>query len=63
MIEGVVLKELATHRDERGFFREVLRVSDDVFSEGFGQWSHSLMFDGVIKPGIPIRCKQTGGMW
>lgn len=49
MIDGIVFKELATHYDERGFFREIIRVNDDFFGEGFGQWSHSLMFDGVIK--------------
>ena len=48
MIDGVVFKELVTHTDERGFFREVLRVTDDCFDE-FGQWSHSLMYPGVIK--------------
>ena len=49
IIEGVVAKELKTYIDDRGFFRELIRISDDFFSEGFGQWSHSLMFDGVIK--------------
>ena len=49
MIEGIVCQELTTHRDERGFFREIVRSSDDLFTEGFGQWSHSLMFNGVIK--------------
>ena len=49
MIEGVVLKELETFSDDRGFFRELIRSTDDSFREGFGQWSHSLMFDGVIK--------------
>jgi len=49
MIEGVAIKELKTYPDERGFFRELIRVTDDFFAEGFGQWSHSLMFDGVIK--------------
>jgi len=49
MIEGVIIKELKTNADDRGFFRELIRVSDDFFAEGFGQWSHSLMFDGVIK--------------
>lgn len=49
MIEGIVFKELITHTDERGFFREIIRSSDDFFAEGFGQWSHSLMFDNVIK--------------
>jgi dTDP-4-dehydrorhamnose 3,5-epimerase len=49
MIQGVLLKDLVTHNDERGFFREIIRVADDFFSEGFGQWSHSLMYTGVAK--------------
>ena len=49
MIDGIIFKELTTHSDERGFFREIIRGSDDFFTEGFGQWSHSLMYDNVIK--------------
>jgi dTDP-4-dehydrorhamnose 3,5-epimerase len=49
MIDGVILKDLVTHADERGFFREIIQVSDKFFTAGFGQWSHSLMFQGVIK--------------
>lgn len=49
MIDGVEFKDLRTFTDERGFFREIIRCSDDFFAEGFGQWSHSLMYDGVIK--------------
>ena len=49
MIEGVVLKELVTNCDERGFFREIIRVTDGFFAEGFGQWSHSLMHPGTAK--------------
>jgi len=49
MIDGVVAKALVTHTDERGFFREIIRVTDDFFAEGFGQWSHSLMYQGVAK--------------
>ena len=49
MIDGVEIKELTTHSDERGFFREIIRVTDGFFSEGFGQFSHSMMFPGVIK--------------
>ncbi len=49
MIDGIVFKDLTTHLDQRGFFREVIRSGDDFFADGFGQWSHSLMFDGVIK--------------
>jgi dTDP-4-dehydrorhamnose 3,5-epimerase len=39
MIHGVEIKELTTHTDERGFFRELIRSSDPIFPEGFGQWS------------------------
>ena len=49
MIEGVAFKELETHPDERGFFRELIRATDGFFREGFGQWSHSLMLQGVVK--------------
>jgi dTDP-4-dehydrorhamnose 3,5-epimerase len=49
MIEGVKTKEPATHADSRGFFRELIRATDDFFQEGFGQLSHSLMFNGVTK--------------
>jgi dTDP-4-dehydrorhamnose 3,5-epimerase len=47
-IEGVVLKELVTRADERGFFREVIRETDGFFDH-FGQWSHSLMYPGATK--------------
>jgi dTDP-4-dehydrorhamnose 3,5-epimerase len=49
MIDGVAFKQLVTHPDERGFFREIIRVTDAMFGEGFGQLSHSLMHAGVIK--------------
>jgi len=58
MIDGVVLKSLDTHQDERGFFRKIIRETDDFFQEGFGQWSHSLMYPGVIKA-WHIHKKQT----
>jgi len=48
MLEGVEIKKLVTHTDERGFFREVIRESDDFFGH-FGQWSHSLMHPGSAK--------------
>jgi|SRR5689334_23631176 len=48
-IEGVVLKTLTTHCDERGFFRELIRCTDPFFMEGFGQLSHSKMYPDVIK--------------
>jgi dTDP-4-dehydrorhamnose 3,5-epimerase len=49
IIHGVCFKELVTHTDERGFFREIVRTTDDFFAEGFGQWSHSWMREGVVK--------------
>jgi len=49
MIEDVEIKCLTTHTDGRGFFREIVRVTDGLFSAGFGQWSHSLMYQDVIK--------------
>lgn len=49
MIHGVEIKELVTHSDERGFFREIIRRSDRIFSEGFGQWSHTVSYQGVAK--------------
>ncbi len=49
MIENVEIRQLTTHTDERGFFREIIRRTDDFFSAGFGQWSHSQMYQGVIK--------------
>jgi dTDP-4-dehydrorhamnose 3,5-epimerase len=49
-IVGVEIKPLKTHGDERGFFREVVRVNDPFFGAGrFGQWSHSLMQKNVVK--------------
>ena len=50
MIQGVEQKKLVTHIDDRGFFRELIRASDfPFFAEGFGQWSHSLLYNNVIK--------------
>jgi dTDP-4-dehydrorhamnose 3,5-epimerase len=49
MINGIVFKTLETRTDKRGFFREIVRSTDDFFRDGFGQWSHSFMFDGVTK--------------
>ena len=40
-ISGVEIKPLKTHKDERGFFREVVRFNDAFFNDtkNFGQWS------------------------
>ena len=49
LIDGVKIKELIKHKDDRGFFEELVRVTDDFFKEGFGQLSHSFMLPGVVK--------------
>jgi dTDP-4-dehydrorhamnose 3,5-epimerase len=58
MIHGVEIKELVTHPDEVGFFREVIRKTDSFFSDGFGQWSHTKTYAGAAK-GWHIHKKQT----
>ena len=49
MIHDVVYHPLVRHDDERGFFEEIIKISDGFFSEGFAQLSHSHMHDGVVK--------------
>jgi dTDP-4-dehydrorhamnose 3,5-epimerase len=49
MIDGVMIKELVRHPDERGYFEEMIRKTDEFFAEGFGQVSHSFMHQGVVK--------------
>jgi dTDP-4-dehydrorhamnose 3,5-epimerase len=49
LIDGVMIKALERHKDERGFFEEIIRVNDPFFTEGFAQLSHSLMHNNVIK--------------
>ncbi|HLF26820.1 MAG TPA: dTDP-4-dehydrorhamnose 3,5-epimerase family protein [Anaerolineae bacterium] len=49
MIDGVEVKELVTRSDERGFFRELIRVTDPFFKEGFAQWSHTVTYTGAAK--------------
>lgn len=49
MLHGVMVKELTTHPDERGFFRELIRRTDEFFAEGFAQLSHSIMYPGTAK--------------
>jgi len=49
VIDGVIVRTLVTHSDDRGFFREVIRSTDAAFADGFGQLSHSLVYPGVVK--------------
>lgn len=47
-IEGVTIKRLVRHPDDRGFFQEILRDDDDLL-RNFGQASLSMSHPGVIK--------------
>ena len=47
-IHDVIVKKLATHSDDRGYFREVLREDDHLLSR-FGQSSITKTYPGVIK--------------
>lgn len=49
MIAGVEIKKLSRHSDERGYFEEIIRVTDEFFKEGFGQLSYSHVHQGVVK--------------
>ncbi len=56
-IHGLSIKELKSHGDERGFFREIIRASDPFWeieagstnAAPFAQWSHSKMQKDVVK--------------
>lgn len=48
-IAGVQFKALKTFPDDRGFFREVIRNTDEFFKPAFAQWSHSKMAKNTVK--------------
>jgi len=48
LIEGVQVKKLIKHCDDRGFFTEILRDDDKLLSH-FGQASISKTYPGVVK--------------
>ncbi|MDY6797114.1 MAG: dTDP-4-dehydrorhamnose 3,5-epimerase family protein [Actinomycetota bacterium] len=47
-IDGVKIKPLNRHCDERGYLLEVLRDDDDLL-ERFGQTTYTVTYPGVIK--------------
>ena len=49
MIEGVKLIKLKTHKDGRGFFREIFRFEEQFPDVSVRQLSHSMVKKGVIK--------------
>ena len=48
MIEGVEIKQLTKHADERGYLMELLRCDDAIFQK-FGQAYVSLNYPGVVR--------------
>ncbi|MGD9496420.1 MAG: dTDP-4-dehydrorhamnose 3,5-epimerase family protein [Armatimonadota bacterium] len=48
MIEGVRIKHLTRHVDDRGWLMEILRDDDEIFT-AFGQVYVSAAFPGVVK--------------
>ncbi|MGE5481757.1 MAG: dTDP-4-dehydrorhamnose 3,5-epimerase family protein [Bacteroidota bacterium] len=48
MIDGVRVKQLIRHPDDRGFFEEIVRDDDELLRR-FGQASMSKTYPGVIK--------------
>ncbi len=48
MIEGVHVKQLVKHADERGYLMELLRNDDEIFSN-FGQCYVSMNYPGVVR--------------
>jgi dTDP-4-dehydrorhamnose 3,5-epimerase len=49
MIDGVLIKPLKRHADERGFLMEMLRADDEEFFERYQQSYISLNYPGVIR--------------
>ncbi|HCX25209.1 MAG TPA: hypothetical protein DHN29_25075 [Cytophagales bacterium] len=49
MIDGIKIVKLSTHGDERGFFREIFRFSEQFNGVPVSQLSHSKVNEGVVK--------------
>lgn len=60
-IQGVRIKELMVHKDERGIFFEIIRNSDTFFRNKFKQLSFSVSLPGVAKA-WHLHKKQTDWM-
>jgi dTDP-4-dehydrorhamnose 3,5-epimerase len=48
MIEGVIVKRLQVHPDQRGRLMEIMRCDDEVFRK-FGQVYMTTVYPGVVK--------------
>ena len=59
MILGVQIKRLVTHTKPGSSFREVIRYSDELFTEQFAQWSHSINNPGYYTEEFHIHQRQV----
>ena len=48
MIQGVAIKKIITHHDDRGFFAEIVKFGEETFHE-IKQTSYTETYPGVIK--------------
>lgn len=48
-IKGIVIKFIKSYRDNRGFFREIFKLTDKYTNKKFNQISHSEIKRGVVK--------------
>ena len=60
MIKGVTIKKIVSHKDNRGFFREIFKINKNSNKISFKQISHSYIKKNVIK-GWHLHKKQ--GQW
>ena len=49
MIDGVVIKEVVSNEDDRGFFREIFKIGNSLSGLTISQVSHSLVKEKIIK--------------
>ena len=57
MIEGVIIKNITSKNDSRGFFREIIKITDTYTKVKFQQISHSKIHKS-IKKGWHVHKKQ-----
>ena len=57
MIEGVIIKNITSKNDSRGFFREIMKITDTYTNVKFKQISHSRIHKS-IKKGWHVHKKQ-----
>lgn len=49
MIEGVIIKKIISHKDKRGFFREIMKNNKNYTKIKFNQISHSKIKKSIQK--------------